>query len=43
MTHVRRQLAAVTAALALTATSGAMASPAFADPRATDKNATATG
>ena len=43
MTHVRRQLAAVTAALALTVTSGAMASPAFADPRATDKNATATG
>ncbi|ASN21619.1 gamma-glutamyltransferase [Arthrobacter sp. YN] len=43
MTHVRRQLAAVTAALALTATSGAMASPAFADPRSTDKNATATG
>ncbi|MDR6989610.1 gamma-glutamyltranspeptidase/glutathione hydrolase [Paenarthrobacter nitroguajacolicus] len=43
MTHVRRQLAAVTAALALTATSGAMASPAFADPRETDKNATATG
>ncbi|SEJ40367.1 gamma-glutamyltranspeptidase / glutathione hydrolase [Arthrobacter sp. yr096] len=43
MTHVRRQLAAVTAALALTATSGAMASPAFADPRETEKNATATG
>ncbi|WGM19830.1 gamma-glutamyltransferase [Paenarthrobacter sp. OM7] len=43
MTHVRRQLAAVTAALALTATSGAMASPAFADPRSTDKNATSTG
>ncbi len=43
MTHVRRQLAAVTAALALTATSAAMASPAFADPRETDKTATATG
>lgn len=43
MTHVRRQLAAVTAALALTVTSGAMASPAFADPRETDKNPTATG
>jgi gamma-glutamyltranspeptidase/glutathione hydrolase len=43
MTHVRRQLAAVTAALALTATSGAMASPAFADPRETEKNPTATG
>ncbi len=43
MTHVRRQLAAVTAALALTATSGVMASPAFADPRETEKNPTATG
>ncbi|MCD4853494.1 gamma-glutamyltransferase [Arthrobacter sp. AK01] len=43
MTHVRRQLAAVTAALALTVTSGAMASPAFADPRETEKKATATG
>jgi gamma-glutamyltranspeptidase/glutathione hydrolase len=43
MTHVRRQLAAVTAALALTVTSGAMASPAFADPRQTDKNPTVTG
>jgi len=43
MTHVRRQFAAVTAALALTATSGAMASPAFADPRQTDKTATAIG
>ncbi|MET3367489.1 UNVERIFIED_CONTAM: gamma-glutamyltranspeptidase/glutathione hydrolase [Jeotgalibacillus campisalis] len=43
MTHVRRQLAAVTAALALTATSGAVASPAFADPRENEKNATATG
>ncbi|WP_159705940.1 gamma-glutamyltransferase [Arthrobacter sp. 18067] len=43
MTHVRRQLAAVTAALALTVTSGAMASPAFADSRETEKKATATG
>src|SRR4051794_34450473 len=43
MTHVRRQLAAVTAALALSVTSGAVASPAFADPRQTDKNPTATG
>ncbi|MFK0039679.1 gamma-glutamyltransferase [Paenarthrobacter sp. NPDC090517] len=43
MTSVRRQLAAVTAALALTATSVAMASPAFADPRETEKNPTATG
>ncbi|WP_314325704.1 gamma-glutamyltransferase [Paenarthrobacter ilicis] len=43
MTHVRRQLAAVTAALALTASSGAMAGPAFADPRETDKTPTATG
>lgn len=43
MTHVRRQLAAVTAALALSVTSGAVAGPAFADPRETDKNPTATG
>ncbi|WP_426004127.1 gamma-glutamyltransferase [Paenarthrobacter sp. NyZ202] len=43
MTQVRRRLAAVTAALALSVTSGAVASPAFADPRQTDKNPTATG
>ncbi|MFE4194733.1 gamma-glutamyltransferase [Paenarthrobacter sp. NPDC056912] len=43
MTHVRRQLAAVTAALALSVTSGAIASPAFADPRETEKKPTATG
>lgn len=43
MPHVRRHLAAITAALALSVTSGAVASPAFADPRATDKNPTATG
>jgi gamma-glutamyltranspeptidase/glutathione hydrolase len=43
MAHLRRQLAAVTAALALSVTGGAVASPAFADPRATEKTATATG
>ena len=43
MTQVRRRFAAVTAALALSVTSGAVASPAFADPRHTEKNATATG
>ncbi|MFK0007988.1 gamma-glutamyltransferase [Paenarthrobacter sp. NPDC090520] len=43
MTQVRRRIAAVTAALALSVTGGAVASPAFADPRQTEKNATATG
>ncbi|MFC8040688.1 gamma-glutamyltransferase [Paenarthrobacter sp. NPDC057355] len=43
MTHVRRQLAAVTAAFALGATSLGIAGPAFADPRQTEKTATATG
>jgi gamma-glutamyltranspeptidase/glutathione hydrolase len=43
MAHLRRQLAAVTAALALSVTGGAVASPAFADPRETEKTATATG
>ena len=43
MPHMRRQLAAVTAALALSVTGGAVASPAFADPRETEKTATATG
>lgn len=43
MAHLRRQLAAVTAALALSVTGGAVASPAFADPQVTDKTATATG
>jgi gamma-glutamyltranspeptidase/glutathione hydrolase len=36
-------MAAVTAALALSVTGGFVASPAFADPRETDKTATATG
>jgi gamma-glutamyltranspeptidase/glutathione hydrolase len=40
---MRRQLAAVTAALALSVTGSAVASPAFADPRETEKTATATG
>jgi gamma-glutamyltranspeptidase / glutathione hydrolase len=43
MPFVRRQLAALTAALAMTVTSGAVISPAFADPRETEKTATATG
>lgn len=43
MPYVRRRLAAVTAALAMTMTSGTAISPAFADPRETEKTATATG
>ncbi|MEV7606785.1 gamma-glutamyltransferase [Paenarthrobacter sp. NPDC089322] len=43
MRHVRRQFAAVTAAVALSVTGGAVATPAFADPRQTEKDATATG
>ncbi|MET1065754.1 MAG: gamma-glutamyltransferase [Arthrobacter sp.] len=43
MPHVTRRLAALTAALALSVTGGAVASPAFADPRETEKNPTATG
>ena len=42
MPHLGRRLAAVTAALAMSVTTGAL-SPAFADPRQTDKNPTATG
>ncbi|HSU47918.1 MAG TPA: gamma-glutamyltransferase, partial [Arthrobacter sp.] len=42
MPHLGRRLAAVTAALAMSVTTGA-ASPASADPRQTDKNPTATG
>ncbi|MEW1806732.1 gamma-glutamyltransferase [Pseudarthrobacter sp. NPDC080039] len=42
MPHLGRRLAAVTAALAMSVTTGAM-SPASADPRHTDKNPTATG
>jgi len=43
MPEMRRRLAAITAVLALSVTSGALASPASADPRTTDKTATATG
>lgn len=43
MQHVGRRLPAVTAALALSMAGGAVASPAFADPRETEKTATATG
>ncbi|WP_309108806.1 gamma-glutamyltransferase [Arthrobacter sp.] len=43
MPNVRRRLAAVTAVLAMSVTSGAVGSPAFADPRETQKTATATG
>ncbi|WP_120519956.1 gamma-glutamyltransferase [Arthrobacter celericrescens] len=43
MPEMRRRLAAITAVLALSVTSGAALSPASADPRTTDKTATATG
>ncbi|HEY8753512.1 MAG TPA: gamma-glutamyltransferase, partial [Arthrobacter sp.] len=43
MPSVRRQLAALTAVLALSVTGGAVVSPAFADPRETEKTPTATG
>ncbi|WP_426997117.1 gamma-glutamyltransferase [Pseudarthrobacter sp. N5] len=43
MPFVRRRLAAVTAVLAMGVTGGAVVSPAFADPRETEKTATATG
>ncbi|MBT2522135.1 gamma-glutamyltransferase [Arthrobacter sp. ISL-28] len=43
MPYVRRRFAALTAALAMTVTSGAAISPAYADPRETEKTATATG
>lgn len=43
MLSVRRQFAALTAVLALSVTGGAVISPAFADPRETDKTPTATG
>ena len=43
MPSVRRQLAAVTAVLALSVTGGAVTSPAFADPREIKKEAMATG
>ncbi|MET3175045.1 UNVERIFIED_ORG: gamma-glutamyltranspeptidase/glutathione hydrolase [Arthrobacter sp. UYCu721] len=43
MPSVRRQLAAVTAVLALSVTVGAVTSPAYADPREIKKEAMATG
>lgn len=43
MPNVRRRLAAVTAAVTMSVTSGAVISPAFADPLETKKTATATG
>ena len=43
MPSVKRRLAAVTAALALSVTGGAVAGPAFADSRETVKTSTATG
>ena len=43
MACVTRRLVAVAAALALSVTGGAVASPAFADPRETVKSPTATG
>ena len=38
MAYMTRRLVAVTAALALSVTGGAVASPAFADPRETVKD-----
>ncbi|MGO4858704.1 gamma-glutamyltransferase [Arthrobacter sp. 2MCAF14] len=43
MSHRKLRLATITAVLALSVTSGAVANPAFADPRQTEKTATATG
>jgi gamma-glutamyltranspeptidase / glutathione hydrolase len=43
MPAMRRRLAAITAVLALSVTGGAILSPASADPRKSDKAATATG
>ena len=43
MPHAGRRLAALTAALALSFASGTVSAPAFADPRETEKAATATG
>ncbi|NKX56389.1 gamma-glutamyltransferase [Arthrobacter mobilis] len=43
MPHVGRRLAALTAALAMSVTSGAVTSPAFAGQREADKTSTATG
>jgi len=43
MPYVRRRLAAVTAALAVSVLNGTATSPAFADQRGTDKTSSATG
>ena len=43
MPHTGRRLAALTAALALSIAGGTDSAPAFADPRETEKTATATG
>ncbi|MEV8150809.1 gamma-glutamyltransferase [Arthrobacter sp. NPDC080073] len=43
MSHRKLRIASLTAVLALSVTSGAVANPAFADPRQTEKTATATG
>ena len=43
MRYVRRRLAAVTAALAVSVLNGTATSPAFADQRGTDKTSSATG
>ena len=43
MAQVTRRMVALTAALALSVTGGAVAGPAFADPRETVKTSTATG
>ncbi|WP_458780190.1 gamma-glutamyltransferase [Arthrobacter sp. D3-16] len=43
MPHLGRRVAAITAALAMSVTTGALVSPASAHPRQTDKTPTATG
>ena len=43
MPSMKRRLAVLTAVLAMSMTGGAVASPAFADPRETEKTPTATG
>jgi gamma-glutamyltranspeptidase/glutathione hydrolase len=43
MAHLKSRVAAVTTALAMSVTAGAVTTPAFADERVTEKTATATG
>jgi gamma-glutamyltranspeptidase / glutathione hydrolase len=43
MPYIKRRLAAITAAVAMSVTGGAVSSPAFADERVTEKTATARG